>query len=91
VNSARYRNYLFILDVVSSDVFTDIEREILRDAAEGMLLAHDPCDEVEEMAIEVTAVLDEMVARERLRRATAAELRARIGDCGPAGAALLTA
>ena len=91
MNSQRYRNYLFILDVVSSDVFTDIEREILRDAAEGMLLARDPCDEVEEMAIEVTAVLDEMVARERLRRATAAELRARIEDCGPVGAALLTA
>jgi hypothetical protein len=91
MNQQRYRNYLFVVDVVSSDVFTDIEREILKDAAEALLLAREPGAQVEEVEMQISAVLDELVAGERLRYATAVELRARIEDCGPLGAALARA
>ena len=88
MNEHRYRNYLFVADVVRSDVFSEAEREILRDAAEGLLLARSPDDGAEEIAMQVSAVLDELVATDRLRYATAVELRARIEECGP-GAGLL--
>ena len=89
MNGHRYRNYLFVLEVIESDVFTDAERAILSDAAEGLLLTRLPSgDEVDEIGIHVSAVLDELVASDRLRYATAVELRARIAECGPAGAAL---
>ena len=92
MNGHRYRNYLFVLEVLESDVFSDPERAILADAAEGLLLSRLPSgDEVEEIGIQVTTVLDELVATDRLRYATAVELRARIAECGPAGAALLPA
>ena len=89
MNGHRYRNYLFVLEVLESDVFTDVERDLLADAAEGLLLTRLPgSDEIEELGIQVAAVLDELVASDRLRYGTAVELRARIAECGPAGAAL---
>jgi hypothetical protein len=92
MNGHRYRNYLFVIEVLESNVFTDVEREILADAAEGLLLARLPSGgEVDEISVQVSAVLDELVASDRLRYATAVELRARIAECGPAGAALLPA
>ena len=89
MNEHRYRNYLFVSDVVRSDVFTEVERELLRDAAEGLLLARARPDGMDEIAMQVSAVLDELVASDRLRYATAVELRARIEECGP-GAGLLS-
>jgi len=89
MNGHRYHNYLFVLEVLESNVFTDVEREILADAAEGLLLARLPNgDDVDEIGIQVSAVLDELVSTDRLRYATAVELRARIAECGPAGAPL---
>ena len=92
MNGHRYRNYLFVLEILEADVFTHDEREILVDAAEGMLLSRLPSgEEVDEIGIQVTAVLEELVATDRLRYATAVELSARIAECGPAGAALMPA
>ena len=92
MNGHRYRNYLFVLEVLESDVFSNVERDILADAAEGLLLTRLPStEEVDEIGMQVAAVLDELVATDRLRYATAVELRARIAECGPAGAALLPA
>jgi hypothetical protein len=92
MNGHRYRNYLLVLEVLESNVFSDVERELLADAAEGLLLTRLPSgEEIDEIGIQVSAVLDELVASDRLRYATAVELRARIADCGPAGAALVTA
>jgi hypothetical protein len=89
MNDHRYRSYLFVQEVLDSSVFTDAERELLADAAEGLLLARGPgTEDVDEIGIHVSAVLDELVASDRLRYATAVELRARIAECGPAGAAL---
>ena len=89
MNGHRYRNYLFVLEVLESDVFTNAEREVLADAAEGLLLTRLPSrDAIDEIGTQVSAVLDELVASDRLRYATAVELRARIGECGPAGAQL---
>jgi hypothetical protein len=92
MNGHRYRNYLFVLEVLESDVFSDVERHNLADAAEGLLLTRLPSgEEVDEIGIQVAAVLDELVATDRLRYASAVELRARIAECGPAGAVLLPA
>jgi hypothetical protein len=89
VNDHRYRNYLFVLEVLESNIFSDAEREILADAAEGLLLTRLPgSEEMDEIGAQVSAVLDELVVSDRLRYATAVELRARIAECGPAGAAL---
>jgi hypothetical protein len=92
MDARRYRNYRFVIEVLESNVFTDAERDILSDAAEGLLLAKvaEP-DEVEEISVQISAVLDELVASGRLRYGTAVELRARIADCGPADAVLLSA
>ena len=38
---------------------------------------------MDEIGSQVSAVLDELVASDRLRYATAVELRARIAECGP--------
>ena len=38
MNGQRYRSYLFISRVLRSDLFTALEREVLTDAAEGLLL-----------------------------------------------------
>jgi hypothetical protein len=89
MNGHRYRNYLFVLEVLESDIFTSVERDLLADAAEGLLLTRRPgAEEFDEIGIQVSAVLDELVASDRLRYATAVELRARIAECGPAGEAL---
>ena len=88
----RYRNYRFVLEVLDSNVFTQAEREILADAAEGLLLMRSAYAEgLEDLRTQVTAVLDALVASDRLRYATAVELRTRIEDCGPEGAALVPA
>ena len=42
MNGHRYRNYLFVLEVLESDIFTSVERELLADAAEGLLLTRLP-------------------------------------------------
>ena len=92
MNSHRYRNYLFVLEVLESDIFTSVERDLLADAAEGLLLTRLPgTDQMEEMGTQVSAVLDELVASDRLRYATAVELRARIAECGPPTEALTPA
>jgi hypothetical protein len=89
VNGHRYRNYLFVIEVLESSIFSDVERALLADAAEGLLLTRLPSAEaVDEIGLQVSAVLDEMVATDRLRYGTAVELRARIAECGPVGAVL---
>ena len=86
----RYRNYRFVLDVVESDIFSEEERAILTDGAEGLLLTRFPSgDEVDEISSQVSAVLDELVTTDRLRYGAAVELRAKIAQCGPTGAELL--
>lgn len=88
----RYRNYRFVLEVLESSVFTAAEREVLADAAEGLLLTRSIYgEEVDDLRLQVSAVLDELVGSERMRYTTAVELRTRIDDCGPEGAALLHA
>ena len=92
MDSHRYHNYRFVLDVLKSDIFSEADRAILADCAEGLLLTRTPGgDEVDEISSQVSAVLDELVTTDRLRYTTAVELRARIAQCGPAGAALLPA
>jgi len=92
MTGSRYRNYRFVLEVLDSNVFGPAEREILADAAEGLLLARSVHGhEVDDLRSQVSVVLDELVASDRMRYGTAVELRTRIEECGPDGAALLHA
>ena len=84
MNVDRYRSYLFISQVFRSDLFNSLERDVLADAAEGLLLAQDPTSpEIEELELNVEAALDGMTVGGRIRAATATELRERIHECGP--------
>jgi hypothetical protein len=85
----RYRSYVFVARVFASDVFTALERDVLLDAAEGLLLARSlDTPEVEELAENVEAALEGLVAGRRIQSRTAVELRERIADCGPQRVAL---
>jgi hypothetical protein len=88
----RYRNYRFVREVLYADVFGPTEREILADAAEGLLLSRSVYGaEVDDLRQQVSVVLDELVASDRMRYGTAVELRTRIEECGPDAGALLRA
>ena len=92
MTGTRYQNYRFVLEILDSNVFTPAEREILADAAEGLLLARSVYGhEVDDLRSQVSVVLDELVASDRVHYATAVDLRSRIEDCGPDDAALLHA
>ena len=85
----RYQNYRFVLAVLESDAFTPAERRTLADVAEGLLLTRSIySDEVDDLRMRVSTVLDDLVAGDRMRYGTAVELRARIDECGPDGVAL---
>jgi hypothetical protein len=68
------------------------ERGVLRDAAEGFLLARgDPSFELAGLGLGVSIVLDRAVSTRRLTQRTADELGAAVEACGPRGAIVLAA
>jgi hypothetical protein len=84
MNDQRYKSYLFISRVLRSDLFDALEREVLTDAAEGLLLAREPdSSQVEDLELNAKAALDGMIAARRIHGTTAAELFERIRECGP--------
>jgi hypothetical protein len=88
----RYRSYRYVTRLLQSDLFGDLERDLLKDAAEGMLLARSArSDEVEEMRASASAVLAELVLIGRINASVALEVQACIHDCGPADAVLAVA
>jgi hypothetical protein len=92
VDDRRYKSYLFISRVFESDIFNALEREVLIDAAEGMLLMRSPDpQEIEELELNVSAALEGMTASRRIHETTAAELKDRIRDCGPSPVPLIAA
>jgi hypothetical protein len=87
MDERRYKSYLFISRVFDSDIFNLLERDVLRDAAEGLLLTRSPdSPEIAELEQNVDAALAGMRATRRIHATTAAELRERITDCGPGAA-----
>jgi hypothetical protein len=84
MNDQRYKSYLFISRVLKSDLFDALEREVLTDAAEGLLLAREPdSGQIEDLELNARAALDGMTAARRIHGTTAAELFERIRECGP--------
>jgi hypothetical protein len=87
VTDERYRAYRQVMDALATDgadVLIKTEREILCDAAEGYLLMRpDSGGEATELAANVAAVLDSLVATRRWRTETAAAVQRAIEACGP--------
>jgi hypothetical protein len=92
MNDRRYRSYLHVSRVFSSDLFNALEREVLLDAAEGLLLMSSPhSSEMSELEGKVDAALEGLIAAGRIHAAAAAELRVRISECGPPRVTLVAA
>jgi hypothetical protein len=92
MNDRRYRSYLHVTRVVSSDLFNALEREALLDAAEGLLLMSSPhSSELSELERKVDAALEGLIAGGRIHAGRATELRERISECGPPGVTLVAA
>jgi hypothetical protein len=85
----RYKSYVFISRVFRSELFTELERDVLTDCAEGLLLVRDTDErQIAELDEHASAALEGMRAARRIHAATAAELMERIRDCGPEPMAL---
>ena len=92
MNDRRYRSYRLVSRRLSSDLYDAFEREVLLDAAEGLLLMRSPrSSEIASIQGRVDAVLAGMVAARRIHSTLAAELREHIGDCGPLAADVVAA
>ena len=83
----RYKAYRRIcteLDSLSPEALADGERELLRDVAEGLLLARDGQDEeVEELRTKAAVSLSLLVGLGRWSDGAADEVWERLVACGP--------
>jgi len=88
----RYKSYVYVSRVLCSDFFSAREREVLLDAAEGLLLMRAPEPvEISELESNIDLTLGDLVADRRIQERTAAELRERMHECGPDVATLIAA
>jgi hypothetical protein len=70
--------------MLRSDLFGAVERDVLLDAAEGLLLMRSPDPvEIRELEADIDATLTRLILAGRIHATTAAELRKRIRECGP--------
>jgi hypothetical protein len=87
VTTRRYNAYRRIrgeLDLFSSEALADSEKELLRDAAEGLLLSRDDAqDEIQELRNKTAMALSLLVGLGRWTDAAADQMWERILDCGP--------
>ena len=85
----RYASYRQVLQTVEHLPLREGERDVLRDAAEGFLLASDDgAWELTELGLGVSIVLDRVVGARRLTRDLADCLTQAIEASGPQAAAL---
>ena len=86
---ARYRAYrraLEALQLVAEDLLDPAEHALLRDAAEGLLLARDSeRDEAEDLRLKAALALSLLVGSRRCPDELADDLWARLLACGPGG------
>ena len=81
---SRYNAYRYLISSLELAEFTESERELLGDAAEGFLLAHSPdSEELAELAMTVVVTLDGVVESGRMSRWAAGQAKAWIDACGP--------
>ena len=84
MNERRYRSYVHVTRLLRSDLFGELDRDILQDAAEGMLLARSREEgETEELSTKASTVLAELVLLGRVNASTALEVQSSIHACGP--------
>jgi hypothetical protein len=89
VNGARYSAYREVTDSLERIRLRPVESDLLRDAAEGFLLARaleDP--EVGELGLVASITLERVVNAKRISSHAATRLRTRIERCGPPGSEL---
>jgi hypothetical protein len=86
MNRLRYDAYRCVLSSVRLGPFSPEERDLLRDAAEGFLLAQDlDSEELGELALSVVVTLDDVVSSGRMTTWTADHIKSWIDACGPTG------
>jgi hypothetical protein len=80
----RYKAYRNLLSSLGLTSLTETERELLRDAAEGFLLAQSlDSDELAELSLTVTVTLEGVVASGRMSRWSAEHTKTWVEACGP--------
>jgi hypothetical protein len=80
----RYNAYRYLCSSLELANFTDSERDLLCDAAEGFLLADSlDCEELAELALTVVVTLDEVMESGRMSHWAAEHAKAWIDACGP--------
>jgi hypothetical protein len=80
----RYKAYRHLMASLRLTNLTDPERELLRDAAEGFLLASSyDSEEVAELTLTVVVTLEGVVASGRMSRWSADHTKSWIDACGP--------
>jgi hypothetical protein len=84
VTRARYHAFRYLQSALELAEFTESERELLTDAAEGFLLADSlESDEVTELALTVVVTLEGAIDAGRMSRWAAEHAKAWIDACGP--------
>jgi hypothetical protein len=87
LTASRYNAYRRVqaeLDRFSSEALAESEKELLRDAAEGLLLARDDSqDEVQEMRSKTAMALSLLVGLGRWSDAAADQMWLYVMACGP--------
>jgi hypothetical protein len=92
MNSFRYNAYRNVRNRVRCWGFSEVEAEVLQDAAEALLLARSPDGgDLDEITVAASVVIDQAMAARRLGRVQANELRRRLDACGPSRGAVLGA
>ena len=89
---SRYKAYRYLLSSLELANFTEAEREILRDAAEGFLLAPSlDSEELAELALTVIVTLGTVVESGRMSRWAADQAKLWVDACGPMAEPLVPA
>lgn len=78
-----YRRIRAELDLLSDEALAASEKDLLLDAAEGLLLARETCEEVQELRSRTAMALSLLVGLGRWSDAAADQMWQWIVDCGP--------
>jgi hypothetical protein len=80
----RYNAYRYLVSSLELANFTDSEMDVLRDAAEGFLLADSlDSEELAELALTVVLMLEGVVGSGRMSRWAAEQAKVWVDACGP--------
>jgi hypothetical protein len=84
LNEQRYAAYRQVMAALEIGNLLPAEREIARNAAEGMLLSRTiDSPELPKVALDMSLVLHDAVAARRLNFAVAEEVKQLMEECGP--------